>query len=132
MEGGIWEGIVRIHLHSWVWRTLDSETFPKQKNNPDVGRMATSTGCVYVSNKNRHARGQSRVEYGLKLSWREVVFRSVLPVETNMQKGMAVSLVAQITLESVNYWATIRYMYAKNKKSGGASGSFPPSKYILI
>ena len=69
--------------------------------------------------------------YGLKLSWREVVFRSVLPVETNMQKGMAVSLVASDYF-GICELLSHKLIYAKNKIGRGTSGSFPHSKYISI
>ena len=66
--------------------------------------MATFAGCAYVSNKNRPARGQSRVGYGLKLSWRKVVSRSVLPVENEHAKGVwQYYWWHQDTLEFVNY-----------------------------
>ena len=71
--------------------------------------------------------------YGLKLSWREVVFRSVLPVETNMQKGMAVSLVASDYFGICELLSHKLVTFMPRIKIGrGTSGSFPHSKYILI
>jgi hypothetical protein len=59
------------------------------------------------------------VGYGLNFIWREVGFWSVFPVETNMQKGMAVSLVASDYL-GICELQSHKLIYANNnKKSGG-------------
>ena len=52
------------------------------------GECRHPPGVHMYQNKNRHARGQSRVGYGVKLRWKKVVSWSVLQVENEHAKGV--------------------------------------------